>query len=73
MAYAQVTDASRVATLRGTVWLRWLQTAAYAPILWRDRVAERRHLCSLSDHMLADIGLTHSDVAWESGKPFWRA
>ena len=40
--------------------------------LWHDRARQRRHLQSLSDHMLRDIGLSRADVRAEAGKPFWR-
>ncbi|MEZ5670308.1 MAG: DUF1127 domain-containing protein [Alphaproteobacteria bacterium] len=39
-------------------------------IVTRQRA--RRHLESLDDRMLKDIGLTHADVFVESRKPFWR-
>ena len=40
---------------------------------WHDRERQRRHLSSLDDHILADVGLTHGDVEEEARKPFWRA
>jgi uncharacterized protein YjiS (DUF1127 family) len=40
---------------------------------WQDRERQRRHLSSLDDHVLADVGLSHSDVEEEIRKPFWRA
>jgi uncharacterized protein YjiS (DUF1127 family) len=40
---------------------------------WQDRERQRRHLSSLDDHVLADVGLSHSDVDAEIRKPFWRA
>ncbi|MFE0756035.1 DUF1127 domain-containing protein [Inquilinus sp. NPDC058860] len=40
---------------------------------WQDRERQRRHLSSLDDHVLADVGLSHSDVEAEIRKPFWRA
>jgi uncharacterized protein YjiS (DUF1127 family) len=40
---------------------------------WQDRERQRRHLSSLDDHILADVGLSHGDVEEESRKPFWRA
>lgn len=40
---------------------------------WQDRERQRRHLASLDDHVLADVGLTHGDVEQEIRKPFWRA
>jgi uncharacterized protein YjiS (DUF1127 family) len=36
------------------------------------RTRQRRHLFTLSDHQLRDIGLIRSDVELEWRKPFWR-
>lgn len=41
-------------------------------LTWHERARQRRHLQSLSDHMLRDIGLTRADVLAEASKPFWR-
>lgn len=38
---------------------------------WRQRVADRRHLSGLDDHVLADFGLTRQQVIEETAKPFW--
>ena len=40
--------------------------------LWHERARQRRHLQSLSDHMLRDLGLSRADVRAEADKPFWR-
>jgi uncharacterized protein YjiS (DUF1127 family) len=40
-------------------------------LFWHERARQRRHLQSLSDHMLRDIGLTRADVLAEADKPFW--
>ena len=32
----------------------------------------RRHLASLNDHMLKDIGVSRADVEYEIRKPFWQ-
>lgn len=40
--------------------------------LWQQRVADRRTLARMSDHMLADIGLSRTEVLREVNKPFWR-
>ncbi|MGK9231008.1 DUF1127 domain-containing protein [Inquilinus limosus] len=40
---------------------------------WQDRERQRRHLSTLDDHILADVGLSHGDVEAEVRKPFWRA
>ena len=44
-----------------------------APFVWADRVAERRHLAELDDHMLKDIGLSRADIDEVADKPFWRS
>lgn len=41
--------------------------------VWHERMATRRELAELDDHMLHDIGLTRTDVVREIDKPFWRA
>ena len=41
--------------------------------VWRQRYEQRRELSQWSDRDLHDIGITKSDVAFEAGKPFWRA
>lgn len=59
-------DAS--ATLRGTIRgaLSTLRT-------WRRRARTRSQLLTLNDHLLADIGVSRSDLAREAIKPFWQA
>ena len=42
------------------------------PFVWAERVAERRHLAQLDDHLLRDIGLSRADLDAVSTKPFWR-
>lgn len=39
---------------------------------WHQRSADRRHLLTLDDGMLRDVGLSRADVELESSKPFWR-
>ena len=41
--------------------------------VWRQRYETRRELSQWSDRDLHDIGVSSSDVAFEAGKPFWRA
>jgi uncharacterized protein YjiS (DUF1127 family) len=41
--------------------------------IWRQRYQTRRELAQWSDRDLHDVGLTHSDIAYEVEKPFWRA
>ncbi|WP_374310448.1 DUF1127 domain-containing protein [Dongia sp.] len=38
-----------------------------------ERGRQRRTLAALSDYQLHDLGLSRSDVAEETAKPFWRA
>jgi uncharacterized protein YjiS (DUF1127 family) len=42
-------------------------------LLWNDRGRDRRHLASLDDRMLRDIGLSRADVEREYRKSFWQA
>lgn len=42
-------------------------------LLWQRRANQRHALASLDDRMLRDLGLSRSEAAWESRKPFWRA
>ena len=39
---------------------------------WQDRIRQRRHLASLDNRLLRDIGLSRVDVEQETTKPFWR-
>jgi uncharacterized protein YjiS (DUF1127 family) len=41
--------------------------------LWSDRWHQRQELSHWSEHELHDIGLTRSEAARETEKPFWRA
>lgn len=41
-------------------------------LTWHERTRQRRALGQLSDHMLADLGLSRADVEGEVEKPFWR-
>ena len=41
--------------------------------IWRYRAHTRRHLMTLNDHVLADIGVRRIDLAHEAAKPFWEA
>jgi uncharacterized protein YjiS (DUF1127 family) len=49
-----------------------LRNAVDLVLTWHERARQRRHLQSLSDHMLRDLGLTRADVLAEASKPFWR-
>lgn len=41
-------------------------------IAWIDVRRQRRHLSSLDDRLLRDIGLDRGQVDRELAKPFWR-
>jgi uncharacterized protein YjiS (DUF1127 family) len=41
--------------------------------VWRQRYRSRRELASWSERELHDIGISWSDIAHETEKPFWRA
>ena len=41
--------------------------------VWQERVRSRRELAQWTDRDLHDIGLSWSDIARETEKPFWRA
>jgi uncharacterized protein YjiS (DUF1127 family) len=45
---------------------------AYVSV-WRERGRARRQLAVMSDRELQDIGICRSEIAYEIGKPFWRA
>ncbi len=39
---------------------------------WSSRVEDRRQLGLMNDHLLADIGLTRTEVLVEADKYFWQ-
>lgn len=39
---------------------------------WSRRIADRRALRGLDDHILHDIGLSRADIEHEAGKRFWQ-
>jgi uncharacterized protein YjiS (DUF1127 family) len=39
---------------------------------WQARAQQRQDLASLSDRMLADIGIDRAGANVEAAKPFWR-
>ncbi len=41
-------------------------------VAWMHRAKTRRHLGTLDDRMLRDIGLDRGTVWTETQKPFWR-
>ena len=40
---------------------------------WRERLRNRRELSQWTDRDLHDVGISRSDVMYETEKPFWRA
>jgi uncharacterized protein YjiS (DUF1127 family) len=40
--------------------------------LWLQRRQQRRHLWTLSDRMLKDIGVSRADVEYETSRRFWQ-
>lgn len=41
--------------------------------VWWERYERRRELSQWSERDLHDIGMSRSDIALETEKPFWRA
>ncbi len=41
--------------------------------VWQQRYQARRELANWSERELHDIGISWSDIAYETEKPFWRA
>jgi uncharacterized protein YjiS (DUF1127 family) len=41
-------------------------------LVWRVRIRDRRHLTTLSDHLLHDIGISRDDIEREPSHSFWR-
>ncbi len=62
---------SGVAARSARVALRALERVCDLLLGWQERAQQRRHLESLSDHMLRDIGLSRADVLAETTKRFW--
>ena len=51
----------------------WLVAVLDRMVLWQARRTQRQVLAGLDGRLLKDMGLSHADVARETGKPFWRA
>ena len=51
--------------------LVWHATARL--VTWQERARERSRLASLDDHLLRDMGVSRSEVDFESRKHFWEA
>ncbi len=41
-------------------------------LVWQERDQQRRHLASLDDRLLSDLGISRADAAREAAIPFWR-
>ena len=67
----QPPDPAARAALRARSWLRALERACDLLLTWQERARQRRHLESLNDHMLRDIGLSRADIMAETTKRFW--
>jgi uncharacterized protein YjiS (DUF1127 family) len=50
-----------------------LRTVALTLALWRHRARSRRHLATLDDRELADIGVSRAQRNAECGKRFWQS
>jgi len=67
-----------IETRRSIATPRRSTIAALIAAVWKAlgaahmRSLQRRHLFTLSEHQLRDIGLTRDDVVGEARKPFWR-
>jgi uncharacterized protein YjiS (DUF1127 family) len=57
-------DPIALASLLDRAWT-WLLTCS-------ERRRQRRMLATLNDHLLADLGLSHSNVSREAGKWPWQ-
>ena len=57
----------------GDLILALMWRAAVALVTWQERARQRRHLASLDDYLLRDLGLSRSDVYAELRKPFWES
>lgn len=42
-------------------------------MVWQKRAQERRAMKSLSDEILADIGVSRAEMNLQADKPFWRS
>ena len=60
-------------TSMGQLVVKAVQKVIQQFAAWRARAEQRQQLMQLDDRTLSDIGLTRTDVAWESNKHFWQA
>lgn len=54
------------------VLAQWARNIAVQLSAWDHRRRSRKSLGQLEDHLLRDIGLTHSTAFAEADKPFWK-
>lgn len=57
----------------GAILVGLLVLVVQAVLGWQARARERRHLATLDDRLLKDMGLSRADVNREVDKPFWRS
>lgn len=55
----------------GAALLAWLGRVIHQLQRWQKLASQRRHLATLSDAALKDMGLSRVDVFQESERPFW--
>jgi len=61
---------ARMTDIAGLLWCD--AKALFAHVLaWQVRARERKHLATLDDRILRDVGLSRADTLRESSKPFW--
>ncbi len=56
----------------GRDFLSWWASRMVALLLqWQGLARQRRRLGQLSEHMLADIGISRAEAQQEAERPFW--
>lgn len=56
---------------RVTPFAVWMKKGVALVRRWQQLSYERRLLASLDDRTLRDVGISRSDAARESARPFW--
>lgn len=64
-ASVAATEKARAFPINVTAWLGMMAK-------WKTNRRVRRHLSTLPDHLLKDIGLTRPQAEAEAGKWFWQ-